>query len=78
MANVSKADLAKKLAQMYKVHDHNCIQLFGFKDSSRVSLQRAHVAGPRGHGQFLRQCLHHGGLINQFARSAGSYCTIVD
>mmetsp|Transcript_86129 Transcript_86129/g.224679 ORF Transcript_86129/g.224679 Transcript_86129/m.224679 type:complete len:131 (+) Transcript_86129:98-490(+) len=31
MANVSKADLAKKLAQMYKVHDHNCIQLFGFK-----------------------------------------------
>merc|ERR1711972_129710 len=31
LANVSKKDLATKLAQMYKVHDHNCIQLFGFK-----------------------------------------------
>mmetsp|Transcript_40416 Transcript_40416/g.119855 ORF Transcript_40416/g.119855 Transcript_40416/m.119855 type:complete len:130 (+) Transcript_40416:73-462(+) len=30
-ANVSKKDLATKLAQMYKVHDHQCIQLFGFK-----------------------------------------------
>merc|ERR1719231_1553146 len=31
LANVSKKDLATKLAQMYKVHDHQCIQLFGFK-----------------------------------------------
>merc|ERR1712217_607335 len=31
MANVSKKDLATKLASMYKVHDSNCIQLFGFK-----------------------------------------------
>merc|ERR1712050_490691 len=30
-ANVSKKDLAAKLASMYKVHDSNCIQLFGFK-----------------------------------------------
>ena len=30
-AVIDKMDLAKKLAQMYKVHDHNCIQLFGFK-----------------------------------------------
>mmetsp|Transcript_156964 Transcript_156964/g.278496 ORF Transcript_156964/g.278496 Transcript_156964/m.278496 type:complete len:134 (+) Transcript_156964:86-487(+) len=29
-ANVSKKDLATKLASMYKVHDTNCIQLFGF------------------------------------------------
>merc|ERR1712066_162989 len=28
---VSKQDLAKKLASMYKVHDSQCIQLFGFK-----------------------------------------------
>merc|ERR1712083_1221263 len=28
---VSKQDLAKKLASMYKVHDWQCIQLFGFK-----------------------------------------------
>jgi len=33
LANVSKKDLATKLAQMYKVHDHQCIQLFGFKTS---------------------------------------------
>merc|ERR1719161_3277667 len=33
MANVSKKDLATKLAQMYKVHDHQCIQLFGFHTS---------------------------------------------
>merc|ERR1712060_118452 len=33
MANVSKSDLAKKLASMYKVHDSQCIQLFGFKTS---------------------------------------------
>mmetsp|Transcript_122154 Transcript_122154/g.390690 ORF Transcript_122154/g.390690 Transcript_122154/m.390690 type:complete len:133 (-) Transcript_122154:113-511(-) len=31
MANVSKKDLATKLASMYKVHDSQCIQLFGFK-----------------------------------------------
>merc|ERR1712222_262394 len=31
MANVSKKDLATKLAAMYKVHDPQCIQLFGFK-----------------------------------------------
>merc|ERR1719327_1578487 len=31
LANVSKQDLAKKLATMYKVHDSQCIQLFGFK-----------------------------------------------
>merc|ERR1711941_72706 len=31
MANVSKKDLATKLASMYKVHDSGCIQLFGFK-----------------------------------------------
>merc|ERR1712194_456680 len=31
MANVSKKDLATKLATMYKVHDSQCIQLFGFK-----------------------------------------------
>eukprot|EP00932_Pfiesteria_piscicida_P015467 SRR837773.27680.p2 GENE.SRR837773.27680~~SRR837773.27680.p2 ORF type:complete len:140 (-),score=75.92 SRR837773.27680:13-402(-) len=30
-ANVSKKDLATKLASMYKVHDTQCIQLFGFK-----------------------------------------------
>merc|ERR1719510_2550514 len=30
-ANVSKKDLATKLASMYKVHDSQCIQLFGFK-----------------------------------------------
>merc|ERR1712050_297314 len=30
-ANVSKKDLGTKLASMYKVHDQNCIQLFGFK-----------------------------------------------
>merc|ERR1711988_460788 len=30
-ANVSKKDLATKLASMYKVHDSGCIQLFGFK-----------------------------------------------
>merc|ERR1711920_537831 len=30
MANVSKKDLASKLASMYKVHDHQVIQLFGF------------------------------------------------
>merc|ERR1711918_318491 len=30
-ANVSKKDLAQKLASMYKVHDQGCIQLFGFK-----------------------------------------------
>merc|ERR1712232_1048403 len=29
-ANVPKKDLATKLASMYKVHDSNCIQLFGF------------------------------------------------
>mmetsp|Transcript_45770 Transcript_45770/g.129455 ORF Transcript_45770/g.129455 Transcript_45770/m.129455 type:complete len:132 (+) Transcript_45770:63-458(+) len=31
MANVSKKDLASKLATMYRVHDTHCIQLFGFK-----------------------------------------------
>eukprot|EP00930_Biecheleria_cincta_P068547 TRINITY_DN5604_c0_g3_i2.p2 TRINITY_DN5604_c0_g3~~TRINITY_DN5604_c0_g3_i2.p2 ORF type:complete len:134 (-),score=35.10 TRINITY_DN5604_c0_g3_i2:56-457(-) len=31
MANVSKKDLAEKLKSMYKVHDVQCIQLFGFK-----------------------------------------------
>merc|ERR1719380_576402 len=31
LANVSKKDLATKLAVMYKVHDSQCIQLFGFK-----------------------------------------------
>merc|ERR1711920_1105357 len=31
MANVSKKDLATQLAKMYKVHDSNCIQMFGFK-----------------------------------------------
>eukprot|EP00747_Dinoflagellata_sp_TGD_P161558 gnl/TRDRNA2_/TRDRNA2_178128_c0_seq1.p1 gnl/TRDRNA2_/TRDRNA2_178128_c0~~gnl/TRDRNA2_/TRDRNA2_178128_c0_seq1.p1 ORF type:complete len:133 (+),score=43.60 gnl/TRDRNA2_/TRDRNA2_178128_c0_seq1:84-482(+) len=31
MANVSKKDLATKLGSMYKVHDHKCISLFGFK-----------------------------------------------
>merc|ERR1712187_696093 len=31
MANVSKKDLSNKLAAMYKVHDPQCIQLFGFK-----------------------------------------------
>merc|ERR1719215_2204474 len=31
MASVSKKDLATKLASMYKVHDSQCIQLFGFK-----------------------------------------------
>jgi len=31
MANVSKKDLAEKLRSMYKVHDVQCIQLFGFK-----------------------------------------------
>merc|ERR1719192_1139068 len=31
MANVSKKDLTSKLASMYKVHDTQCIQLFGFK-----------------------------------------------
>merc|ERR1711862_64637 len=30
MANVSKKDLAAKLATMYKVKDSQCIQLFGF------------------------------------------------
>merc|ERR1712039_905005 len=30
VANVSKKDLATKLASMYKVHDSGCIQLFGF------------------------------------------------
>merc|ERR550534_3264716 len=29
--NVAKEDLAKKLAQLYKVHDVNCVVLFGFK-----------------------------------------------
>merc|ERR1712004_888598 len=33
MANVSKKDLSNKLAAMYKVHDPQCIQLFGFKTS---------------------------------------------
>jgi small subunit ribosomal protein S24e len=33
MANVSKKDLATKLASMYKVHDSGCIMLFGFKTS---------------------------------------------
>merc|ERR1712066_229561 len=31
LANVSKKDLGTKLASMYKVHDAQCIQLFGFK-----------------------------------------------
>mmetsp|Transcript_21976 Transcript_21976/g.61587 ORF Transcript_21976/g.61587 Transcript_21976/m.61587 type:complete len:131 (+) Transcript_21976:72-464(+) len=31
MANVSKKDLSTKLASMYRVHDAQCIQLFGFK-----------------------------------------------
>eukprot|EP00931_Biecheleriopsis_adriatica_P066896 TRINITY_DN4112_c0_g1_i4.p1 TRINITY_DN4112_c0_g1~~TRINITY_DN4112_c0_g1_i4.p1 ORF type:complete len:134 (-),score=44.37 TRINITY_DN4112_c0_g1_i4:60-461(-) len=31
MANVSKKDLSEKLKTMYKVHDVQCIQLFGFK-----------------------------------------------
>mmetsp|Transcript_7079 Transcript_7079/g.17712 ORF Transcript_7079/g.17712 Transcript_7079/m.17712 type:complete len:132 (+) Transcript_7079:21-416(+) len=31
MANVSKKDLATKLASMYKAKDSQCIQLFGFK-----------------------------------------------
>merc|ERR1712087_454544 len=31
MANVSKKDLSTKLSSMYKVHDSQCIQLFGFK-----------------------------------------------
>uniref|UniRef100_A0A7S0FXR0 40S ribosomal protein S24 n=1 Tax=Pyrodinium bahamense TaxID=73915 RepID=A0A7S0FXR0_9DINO len=31
LANVAKKDLANKLASMYKVHDSQCIQLFGFK-----------------------------------------------
>eukprot|EP00448_Togula_jolla_P009197 CAMPEP_0170609252 /NCGR_PEP_ID=MMETSP0224-20130122/22023_1 /TAXON_ID=285029 /ORGANISM="Togula jolla, Strain CCCM 725" /LENGTH=70 /DNA_ID=CAMNT_0010934541 /DNA_START=79 /DNA_END=287 /DNA_ORIENTATION=+ len=31
LGNVSKADLQTKLAQMYKVHDKQCIQLFNFK-----------------------------------------------
>merc|ERR1712183_1131090 len=30
MANVSKKDLAAKLATMYKAKDSSCIQLFGF------------------------------------------------
>ena len=30
MANVSKKDLAGKLASMYKVHDRQVVQLFGF------------------------------------------------
>merc|ERR1712190_506801 len=30
-AKISKKDLATKLATMYKVHDSQCIQLFGFK-----------------------------------------------
>merc|ERR1719284_753387 len=33
MANVSKKDLSARLAQMYKVGDQHCIQLFGFKTS---------------------------------------------
>mmetsp|Transcript_19454 Transcript_19454/g.45265 ORF Transcript_19454/g.45265 Transcript_19454/m.45265 type:complete len:134 (-) Transcript_19454:96-497(-) len=28
---VSKADMAKKISSMFKVHDSQCIQLFGFK-----------------------------------------------
>eukprot|EP00449_Zooxanthella_nutricula_P031634 CAMPEP_0198491116 /NCGR_PEP_ID=MMETSP1462-20131121/2573_1 /TAXON_ID=1333877 /ORGANISM="Brandtodinium nutriculum, Strain RCC3387" /LENGTH=120 /DNA_ID=CAMNT_0044219703 /DNA_START=60 /DNA_END=419 /DNA_ORIENTATION=- len=31
LANVSKKDLGTKLASMYKVHDAQCIHLFGFK-----------------------------------------------
>merc|ERR550514_901961 len=31
LANVSKKDLAAKLASMYKVRDTQCIMLFGFK-----------------------------------------------
>merc|ERR1712137_330660 len=31
LANVSKKDLAAKLATMYKVKDSQCIMLFGFK-----------------------------------------------
>merc|ERR1712060_494202 len=31
LANVSKKDLAAKLASMYKVKDSQCIMLFGFK-----------------------------------------------
>merc|ERR1712070_282994 len=31
LANVSKKDLAQKLASMYKVHDSGCIQMFGLK-----------------------------------------------
>jgi len=31
MANVSKKDLATKLASMYKVHDAGCIVMFGMK-----------------------------------------------
>merc|ERR1740116_599762 len=30
-SQVSKKDLTTKLAQMYKVHDSQCIMLFGFK-----------------------------------------------
>mmetsp|Transcript_49588 Transcript_49588/g.114938 ORF Transcript_49588/g.114938 Transcript_49588/m.114938 type:complete len:134 (-) Transcript_49588:108-509(-) len=31
MGRVTKKDLSTKLASMYKVHDQQCIQLFGFK-----------------------------------------------
>merc|ERR1719335_1897094 len=31
LANVSKKDMAQKLASMYKVSDPNCVSLFGFK-----------------------------------------------
>mmetsp|Transcript_26452 Transcript_26452/g.76123 ORF Transcript_26452/g.76123 Transcript_26452/m.76123 type:complete len:132 (+) Transcript_26452:48-443(+) len=31
LGNVPKKDLGTKLASMYKVHDSQCIQLFGFK-----------------------------------------------
>mmetsp|Transcript_4230 Transcript_4230/g.8561 ORF Transcript_4230/g.8561 Transcript_4230/m.8561 type:complete len:134 (+) Transcript_4230:46-447(+) len=41
LGGVSKKDLSIKLASMYKVHDTQCIQLFGFK---------AHFGGGRSTG----------------------------
>mmetsp|Transcript_4232 Transcript_4232/g.8570 ORF Transcript_4232/g.8570 Transcript_4232/m.8570 type:complete len:134 (-) Transcript_4232:80-481(-) len=41
LGGVSKKDLGIKLASMYKVHDTQCIQLFGFK---------AHFGGGRSTG----------------------------
>ncbi|CAE8741984.1 unnamed protein product, partial [Polarella glacialis] len=57
MANVSKKDLSEKLRSMYKVHDVQCIQLFGFKTAFGGGRSTGFGRGPRKSLQ-IAQLLH--------------------